>query len=116
MNRFIANLSSFIRDYKRDDTEGTIVGNISLDTNWSNVTFDWSNDRDNNRTIASGAVISDVPNLNGRGVADVTLSADVTAYAKTKEGRRSYRVRFTESSERYIMILDINNNVIDRRG
>ena len=116
MNRLIANLSSFITSYKRDDTEGTTVGNFSLDTDWSTFVFSWSNDRSNNRTITSGTVISDIPNLSGSGVADVTLSADVTARAKTKEGRRLYRVRFTESSVSYDMILDVDNNIIDRRG
>ena len=116
MNRLIANLSSLITSYKRDDTEGTTVGNFSLDTDWSTFVFSWSNDRSNNRTITSGTVISDIPNLSGSGVADVTLSADVTARAKTKEGRRLYRVRFTESSVSYDMILDVDNNIIDRRG
>ena len=116
MNRLIANLSSFIASYKRDDTEGTLVGNVSLDTDWNSVTFNWSNDRDNDRTIALGTVISSVPDINGGEAADVTLSADVIARAKTKEGRRLYRVSFTESSEKYIMILDVDNNVIDRRG
>ena len=116
MNRFIANLSSFIPSYKRDDTEGTTVGNFSLDTDWATFVFSWSNDRDMNRTIASGTTLSNVPNLTGEGTADVVLSSNVVAKAKTKEGRRLYRVTFTQSSERYDMILDLNNNIIDRRG
>ena len=116
MNRLIANLSSFITSYKRDDTEGTTVGNFTFDTDWTTFVFSWTNDSSNNRTITDGTVISDVPNLSGSGVADVTLSADVTARAKTKEGRRLYRVRFTENSESYDMIVDVDNNVIDRRG
>ena len=116
MNRLIANLSSFITSYKRDDTEGTTVGNFTFDTDWTTFVFSWTNDSSNNRTITDGTVISDVPNLSGSGVADVTLSADVTARAKTKEGRRLYRVRFTENSESYDMIVDSSNTVIDRRG
>ena len=50
MNRLIANLSSFITSYKRDDIEGTTVGNFSLDTDWSTFVFSWSNDSSNNRT------------------------------------------------------------------
>ena len=65
MNRLIANLSSFITSYKRDDTDATLVGNFSLDTDWSTFVFSWSNDRSNNRTITSGTVISDIPNLSG---------------------------------------------------
>ena len=116
MNRLIANLSSFITSYKRDDIEGTTVGNFSLDTDWSTFVFSWSNDSSNNRIIPSLTVISNVPDIGGGEAADVTLSADVTARAKTKEGRRLYRVRFTENSESYDMIVDVDNNVIDRRG
>ena len=116
MNRLIANLSSFITSYKRDDTEGTTVGNFSLDTDWATFVFSWTNDSSNNRIITDGTVISDIPNLNGSGVANITLSADVTARARTKEGRRLYRVRFTEGSESYDMIVDSSNTIIDRRG
>ena len=116
MNRLIANISSFITSYKRDDTEGTTVGNFSFDTDWTTFVFSWANDSSNNRTITSGTVISDVPNLSGSGTTDVTLSADVTARAKTKEGRRLYRVRFTENSVSYDMIINSTNTVIDRRG
>ena len=77
---------------------------------------DRANDSSNNRTITSGTVISDIPNLTGSGTTDVTLTADVTARAKTKEGRRLYRVRFTENSVSYDMIVDSTNTVIDRRG
>ena len=89
MNRLIANLSSFITSYKRDDTEGTTVGNFSLDTDWTTFVFSWANDSSSNRTIATDTVISGIPNLNGSGTTDVTLTADVTARAKTKEGRLS---------------------------
>ena len=116
MNRLIANLSSFITRYKRNDTEGTLVGNIALDTDWTTFVFSWDTDRTNNRTIDSGTTLSSVPNLTGEGTADVVLTSNVTAKAKTKEGRRLYRVTFTESSEKYDMIIDLNNNIIDRRG
>ena len=66
--------------------------------------------------IEADTVISDIPNLNGNGTIDVTLSADVTARAKTKAGRRLYRVKFTEDDVRYEMIIDEDNKVIDRRG
>ena len=116
MNRVIANASSYIPSHKRDDTEGTLVGNFSLDTDWTTFVFSWTNDRDMNRTIASGTTLSNVPNLTGSGTADVVLSSNVVAKAKTKEGRRLYRITFTQSSEKYDMIIDLNNNIIDRRG
>ena len=116
MNRLAANTSSFIPSHKRDDTEGTLVGNFSLDTDWATFVFSWTNDRTSNRTIDSGTTLSSVPNLSGSGTADVVLSSNVIAKAKTKEGRRLYRVTFTQSSEKYDMIIDLNNNVIDRRG
>ena len=116
MNRLVANLPSFITDYKRDDTEGTMVGNIALDTDVTTFLFNWTNDRTNNRTITSGTTLSSVPNLSGSGTADVVLSSDVIAKARTRQGRRLYRVTFTQSSEKYDMIIDLNNNIIDRRG
>ena len=114
--RLLANLSSFISGYKRDVDEGIFVGNFTFDTDSKEFVLSWSNDRANNRIIEADTVISDIPNLNGSGVANITLSADVTARARTKEGRRLYRVRFTEGSESYDMIVDSSNTIIDRRG
>ena len=115
-SRLIANFASLISGYKKDVDDATVVGNFSLDTDVLTFTTSWSNDRANNRTITSGTVISDVPNLNGDGAVDITLSADVTAKAKTKEGRRLYRVIFRENDVRYDMVIDADNKVIDRRG
>ena len=114
--RLLTNLRTFIPSNKRDDTEGTLVGNFALATDFKEFVFSWSDDRTNNRIIEADTVISDIPNLNGNGTIDVTLSADVTARAKTKAGRRLYRVKFTEDDVRYEMIIDENNKVIDRRG
>ena len=114
--RLITNFSTFIPSHKRDEDEGTLVGNVALNTDWKTFVFSWSNDKTNDRTITSGTVISNVPDIDGGDPADVTLSADVLARAKTKEGRRLYRVRFAENDVRYDMVIDADNKVIDRKG
>ena len=114
--RLLANLSSFISSYKRDVDDATFVGNFTFDTDFKEFVFSWSADRANNRTITSGTVILNVPDIDGGDPADVTLSTDVVARAKTKGGRRLYRVKFTENDVRYEMIVDADNKVIDRRG
>ena len=114
--RLLTNLRTFIPSNKRDDDEGTLVGNFALATDFKEFVFSWSDDRTNNRTITSGTVILNVPDIDGGDPADVTLSTDVVARAMTKRGRRLYRVKFTENDVRYEMIVDADNKAIDRRG